>query len=153
MSDETLSTELDYATVSKNVADEVTSIVEWEIPDGSEIEIREGQAVVMDIEDSNGNAISRSTRIGFGYKEPGDPLGAYRVISDVPVGPFRALSLKDQQSGENAQRRRMQFDPDRLASGTLRLEDSDTLALLAYGPEQINDATFYFEYPARRLQR
>jgi len=152
MSDETLSTELDYATVEQNTAGEVSTVVEWDIPDGVEIEIREGRAAVMDIEDSNGNPISRETRVGFGYREPGDPLDSYSVISDIPVAPFRTLSLKDQQSGENAQRRRMNFDADRVSSGRLRVEDADTLALLAKGPDQIDATGFYFDYPAQRFQ-
>jgi hypothetical protein len=147
MPQETLSSELEYATVSQNVADEPTPIVTWDVPDGSEITLREGNAVVFDVDAAGGGSVSRSTRIGLAYREPNDPLGAWTVVSDLPVAPFNTLSLKDQQSGDNAQRRRLTFDPERVDGGSLTIEDADEIALVVVGPDQVDDASVFFNYP------
>jgi len=147
MPQETLSSELEYATVSQNVSGEVTPIVQWDVPDGSEITIREGSAVVFDVDAAGGGSVSRSTRLGLAYREPNDPLGAWTVVSDQQVAPFNTLSLKDQQSGDNAQRRRLTFDPERVDGGSLTLEDADEIALVAVGPDQVDHARVFFNYP------
>jgi len=147
MPQETLSSELEYATVSQNVSGEVTPIVQWDVPDGSEITIREGSAVVFDVDAAGGGSVSRSTRLGLAYREPNDPLGAWTVVSDQQVAPFNTLSLKDQQSGDNAQRRRLTFDPERVDGGSLTLEDADEIALVAVGPDQVDAASVFFNYP------
>lgn len=148
MADETLSTELQWATTQENIADEPTPLVVWDIPDASEVTVAEGHEAILDAEKkSDGSNPSRSTRLGLAYREPNDPLGAWTVISDFGIAPFNTLSLKDQQSGDNAERRRVKFDPDRVPDGILTLEDADELALVALGSEVIDPATLFFNYP------
>jgi len=147
MTDETLSTELQYATTEQNLADNPTPVCTWDVPEGTTITVSQGYAAILDVEASGGGNVSRSTRFGLAYREPNDPLDAWTVISDFSVAPFNTLSLKDQQSGENAQRRRVRFDPERVPEGRLTLEDADELALVAYGPDQIDASTLFFNYP------
>lgn len=147
MSDETLSTELQYATVSENVAGTPTPITTWDVPEGIAISIAQGSPAILDVEAKDGGNVSRSTKIGFGYREPNDPLDSWTVISEFAVSPFNTLSLKDQQSGENAQRRRVRFLRDRVPNGRLTLEDADELALLVNGPDVVDPATLFFNYP------
>lgn len=153
MSQETLSTELSYAVAATNVVNLASPVVEWDVPESTAITIQEGHAAVLDAAKADGSDVSRATRVGFGYREPNDPLNQYRVISDFSVAPFNALSLKDQQSGDNAQRRRVTFDPARVPGGSLTVEDADTLALLAFGPDEIDPATLFFNYPMSVAQR
>lgn len=148
MADETLSTELKWATPETNVADEPTPIIVWDVPDATEVTLVEGMEAILDAEkQSGGGNPSRSTRLGFAYREPNDPLNAWTVISDFGIAPFNTLSLKDQQSGDNAERRRVKFDPDRVAGGMLTLEDADELALVALSSDVIDPSTLFFNYP------
>lgn len=153
MTDETLSTELQYATVEQNVADNPTPVSTWNVPEGVAITVAQGHAAILDVEAPDGTNVSRATKLGLAYREPNDPLDAWTVISDFSVAPFNTLSLKDQQSGENAQRRRVRFDPERVPEGKLTLEDADELALLVNGPDQIDAASLFFNYPMQVDQR
>jgi hypothetical protein len=153
MTDETLSTELSYATTEQNTAGEPTPVTTWNVPEGTAIKIAQGHAAVMDVEANDGSNVSRSSRFGFAYREPNDPLDAWTVISDFSVAPFNTLSLKDQQSGENAQRRRVRFNPERVPKGRLTLEDADELALVANSPDQIDPEALFFNYPIAVEQR
>jgi len=153
MTDETLSTELSYATLSDNAADTPTPLSVWDVPEGVAITITQGHAAILDAEQADGSNPARSTKLGLAYREPNDPLDAWTVISDFSVAPFNTLSLKDQQSGENAQRRRVRFDPERVPNGRLTLEDADELALLANGPDVIDSASVFFNYPMQVDQR
>lgn len=148
MPQETLSTELSWASTEPNVADEPTPVIKWDIPEGTELTVTTGSPAVMEMLDAGGNNINRQTRFGFAYREPNDPLDAWTVISDTPVAPFNALSLKDQQSGDNSQRRRIGFNSERVPGGSLTLDDTDTLALVVFGPEQVDDSTLFFNYPS-----
>ena len=149
MADESLSTELSYATVEANVPDNPTPVAKWNVPDGSALELSQGHPVILDVEDSGGNDIARSTSVGLAYREPNDPLDSWTVISEFSIAPFNTLSLKDQQSGDNAQRRRMRFVPERVPDGTITLEDADELALVVNGPDAIDPASLFFNYPMR----
>ena len=145
--DETLSTELGFATVMENVADHPTPVTTWDVPDGSKIELSQGHPAILDVEAQDGSNVARNTNLGFAYREPNDPLDSWTVISDFNIAPFNTLSLKDQQSGDNAQRRRVRFVREELPNGRLILEDADELALLANGPDVIDPATLFFNYP------
>jgi hypothetical protein len=148
MGRETLSTELSYATVVENVADEPTPVVKWDVPEGTELAIAEGMALIADFaKKSDGSDPSRSTRLGFAYREPNDPLDAWTVINDFSVSPFNSLDLKAQQSGDNAQRRRVSFERERVPSGKLVLEDTDELALFVNSPDVLDTAATYLNYP------
>ena len=147
MTDETLSTELQYATAEQNIPDNATPAVTWDVPKGTAITVSQGHPAILDVEATGGGNVSRATSFGLAYREPNDPLNAWTVISDNSVAPFNTLSLKDQQSGENAQRRRVRFDPERVPKGRLTLEDADELALLINGPDQIDASTLFFNYP------
>jgi len=149
MTEETLSTEVSYSNVSANVADTPTPITTWDVPDGTEITLREGLAAVIDADANGGGDPSRSTRLGLAYREPNDPLDSWTVISDFSIAPFNALSLKDQQSGENAQRRRINFDPERVPGGKITLSEADEIALVVNG-DVLDDGTFYFDYPMKK---
>jgi hypothetical protein len=145
---ETLSTELPYATVQENTADDPTPVVVWDIEDGTELMIEEGAPLIADFaKKSDGSDPSRATRVGFAYREPNDPLGAYTVINDFSVSPFNTLTLREQQSGDNAQRRRVSFTQDRIPSGALVLEDTDQLALFVNSPDVLDAEATYINYP------
>jgi len=147
MADETLSTELGSATVERNISDNPTPVTTWDVPDGQAWELVQGYPAILDVEASGGGDMPRNARLGLGYREPNDPLDSWTVISDFSIAPFNTLSLKDQQSGDNAQRRRVRFDPERVPGGTLSLTDSDELALLVVASEQINENSLFFNYP------
>ncbi|WP_121822838.1 hypothetical protein [Halostella salina] len=153
MAEDTLSTEKQYATVQNNTPGTPTPVVEWDVPDGMAIEVRQGQPVILDAETTNGNNPANATRLGLAYREPNDPLDQYTVISDMALSPFNTLSLKDQQSGENAQRRRMQFDPSRVPEGRFVAEDADSLALVVNGPDELDAASLFVNYPIRVQNR
>ena len=152
MAQETLSTELGYASLSKNTADEPTPVAEWDVPEGTKLVLRQGHPAILDVEANGGGDLPRASRIGLAYKEPNDPLDAYTVISDVSIAPFNPLSLKDQQSGDNAQRRRVRFNPDRVPGGEITLSDSDTLALFLNSGSQVDETTLFFNYPMQVRQ-
>lgn len=147
MSEETLSAELQFASTSQNVADTPTPVVTWDVPEGTSIRIQQGHPAIVDLEDTNGNNLPRDSKFGLAYREPGDPLDDWTVISDVSIAPFNTLSLKDQQSGDNAQRRRVRFDPERVPGGILNLEDADELALVLLSSTQVDPASIVFNYP------
>jgi len=147
MARETLTSEASYATTEQNTVDEPTPITTWDVPDGSTVTIREGHAARLDVDASGGGDISRSSRVGLAYREPNDPLGAWTVISDTQIGPFNTLTLKQQQSGDNAERRRFSFDPERVPGGELVLEDADEIALVLLSPDQVDASTVRFAYP------
>ncbi len=153
MTDETLSTELSYATVESNTAGEPTPVTTWNVPEGTAIKIAQGYAAILDAEKADGSNPARNTKLGLAYREPNDPLDAWTVISDFSISPFNTLSLKQQQSGENAQRRRVRFDPERVPKGRITLEDADELALVVNSPDQIDPATLFFNYPMQVSQR
>ena len=153
MTDEALSTELSYATVVQNLADNPTPVTTWDVPEGTAIRIAQGHPAILDVDAAGGGNLSRATAIGLAYREPNDPLDAWTVISDFSIAPFNTLSLKDQQSGENAQRRRVRFDPERVPEGRLTLEDADELALVVNGPDQIDAASLFFNYPMQVMNR
>jgi len=153
MTDETLSTELSYATVVQNLADNPTPVTTWDVPEGTAIRIAQGHPAILDVDAAGGGNLSRATSLGLAYREPNDPLDAWTVISDFSIAPFNTLSLKDQQSGENAQRRRVRFDPERVPEGRLTLEDADELALVVNGPDQIDAASLFFNYPMQVMNR
>jgi hypothetical protein len=152
VAEETLSTELGYATLTKNVADEPTPVAEWDVPEGTKIVLRQGHPAILDVEANGGGDLPRASRLGLAFREPNDPLDAYTVISDVSLAPFNTLSLKDQQSGDNAQRRRVRFDPDRVPGGEITLSDSDTLALILLSGSQIDETSLFFNYPMQVRQ-
>jgi len=147
MPDETLSTELSYASLSKNVADEPTPVSVWDVPDGTALRIRQGEAAVLDVDANGGGDMPRSARLGLAYREPNDPLDAWTVISEFSISPFNTLSLKDQQTGENANRRRVRFNPERVPGGQLTVSDADDLALLVNSGSQVDETTLFFNYP------
>jgi hypothetical protein len=147
MTDETLSTELPYANVQANLANNPTPVTTWDIPQGTAITVSQGHAAILDVDASGGGNVSRKTRLGLAYREPNDPLDAWTVISEFNIAPFNTLSLKDQQSGENAQRRRVRFNPERVPEGRLTLEDADELALIANGTQSIDADSLFFNYP------
>lgn len=153
MTDETLSTELQYATLEKNLADNPTPVAIWDIPEATAIRVAQGHAAIMEVDAAGGGNIARSSQFGLAYREPNDPLDAWTVICSFSVAPFNTLSLKDQQSGENAQRRRLRFDPERVPDGALVLEDADELALVANAPEQIDETSLFFNYPMQVRNR
>jgi hypothetical protein len=147
MSRETLTSEAQYASTEQNVADEPTPVTTWTIPDGSTFTIREGHAARFIVDATGGGDVAASSRLGLGYREPNDPLDEWTVISDAPIGPFNNLTYSDQMSGDNAERRRINFDPERVPGGELVLEDSDELALLLLSPDQVDANSIRFAYP------
>ena len=153
MTDETLSTELPYATIETNLADNPTPVAIWDVPEATAIRIAQGHAAIMEVDAAGGGNVARSAQFGLAYREPNDSLDAWTVISAFPIAPFNTLSLKDQQSGENAQRRRIRFDPERVPDGALVLEDADELALVANAPEQIDETSLFFNYPMQVRNR
>jgi hypothetical protein len=153
MTDETLSTELSYATVVQNLADNPTPVTTWDVPEGTAIRLAQGHPAILDVDAAGGGNLSRATSLGLAYREPNDQLDAWTVISDFSIAPFNTLSLKAQQSGENAQRRRVRFAPERVPEGRLTLEDADELALVVNGPDQIDAASLFFNYPMQVMNR
>ena len=147
MADETLSTELKWASTEQNVGDKPTAVATWDVPDGVTVDLRQGHPVILDVDANGGGNVERAAHLGLAYREPNDPLDAWSVISEFPIAPFNTLTLKDQQSGENAQRRRMQFDPTRVPNGQLTLEDTDEVALLMNSADLIEESSLYFDYP------
>jgi hypothetical protein len=155
MGSDTLSTELSFAELSNNLAGDPSPLVEWPVPDGSRLTIRQGHPAIVDAETADNNSgpsgnnvePTNSTRLGLAYREPNDPLDAYTVVSAFNIAPFNQLSLRDQNSGDNAERRRVDFDPDRVPGGVISLSDSDTLALFALSDDEIKASTLFFNYP------
>lgn len=152
MTEEKLSTELKWANTAQNIAGEPTPVTTWDVPEGTEVEIRQGHPAVLEADKVGGGNMPRSTKLGFAYREPNDPLGAYTVISEFSVAPFNSLSLRDQQSGDNAERRRVRFIPERVPGGRIVLSDSDDFALLALSGEQIDASSLFFNYPVEIRQ-
>jgi len=147
MTQETLSTELKYATLANNVANHPTPVSTWNVPTGATIEIEQGHPAVLTVDKNGGGNMPRGARLGLAYREPNDPLDAWTVICDFSIAPFNALSLKDQQSGNNAQRRRLRFNPERVPEGVITLEDADELALVVLSSSAIDKTTLFFNYP------
>jgi hypothetical protein len=142
---EKLSTELPWSIDETSVADVVSAIQRWDVPDGAEVSLESGNFAVADLVTTGGAEPSRSTRLGLAYREPNDPLGAWTVFTlEVPIAPFNDLSLKDQQSGENAQNRRFRFDPEEVDRGRINFEDADEIALVVVGPDTIDGAASQF---------
>jgi len=152
---EKLSTELKWSKDENSVIDVPTALQRWEIPDGTQVTLRSGQFAVADFETTGGNSgpsganadPSRSTRLALAYREPNDPLDMWTVFTlEVPIAAFNDLSLKNQQSGENAQNRRFQFDPQApgVSGPQLNFEDADEIALLALGPDAIDGSASQF---------
>lgn len=145
---EKLSTELKWSNDKDTVADVVTPLQTWDVPDGGVVTLRSGEFAVADFTTTGGNDPNRSTRLGFAYREPNDPLDAWTVFTqEVPIAAFNDLSLKDQQSGENAQNRRFQFDPEAVEGPQINFEDADEIALVAVGPDTIDGSASQFSYP------
>jgi len=155
---ERLSTELNYSTDKNTVIDTPTPLQTWDVPDGAVIRLRSGNFGIAYFTTTAGNSgpsggsadPSRATRLALGYREPGAPLDDWTIFTlEVGISAFNDLSLKDQQSGENAQNRRFQFDPE--AQGVdgpvMGFEDADEIALLALGPDEIDGSASQFSYP------
>jgi len=147
MPDETLSTSMGEATIETNVAENPTPVAVWDVPDGTVWELVEGYPAILDVDADGGGNMPRSTRLGLAYREPNDPLDAWTVLNDFSIAPFNTLSLKDQQSGDNAQRRRVEFDPEAVPGGSLSLNDTDELALVVNSGTQIDPASLFWNYP------
>lgn len=148
-----LSTEADYSIDEESVPDVVSALQRWDVPDGAKIILYSGRVATGDFTttaDNSGPAgasaePSTSTRLGLAVREPNDPLDAWTVITEeIPIGPFNKLTLKDQQSSENAQSRRVRFDPEEVTGGSLTAEDADEIALVALSPDAIDGAASQF---------
>lgn len=131
--------------------------VTWDIPDGQEVIFRGGAPIVLDAQTTSGNGgpsggssdPARSTRMAFAWREPGDPLGHYRTFTqEIQITPFNQLSLSEQQSGDNADRRRVVMDPDVVEGRTMTFEDVDTIALLVDSPDDLEGDQIYVSVPA-----
>lgn len=155
---ERLSTELKWSVDDNTVADVPTPIQSWDVPDGAVVRLQSGRVAIGDFTTTDANSgpaganadPSRRHRLALGYREPGAPLDDWTIFTlELPIGPFNDLSLKDQQSGENAQQRRFEFDPE--AQGVngpvIGFEDADEIALLALGPDEIDGSASQFSYP------
>jgi hypothetical protein len=156
MVNQRLTTEEDYSSDTDSTPDVPTPVQTWDVPDGATIVLREGMVAIADFETTSGNSgpaggdadPSSGTRIGLAYREPGDPLESWTVFTHgLSITPFNKLSLKDQQSGDNAQNRRFSFDPERLDGGQIALEDADEIALVVNGPDAIDGSESQFSYP------
>jgi hypothetical protein len=147
MADDTLSTELQSATTEANVPDNPTPVTTWDVPDGEAWDLIEGHPAILNVEDGAGNNIARSSSFGLAYREPNDPLDAWTVICEVPLAPFNTLSIKDQQSGDNSQRRVLRFNPERVPGGRLSLSDADELALVLLSGDTVDPGSLFFNYP------
>lgn len=142
---EKLSTELKWSTDENSVANVVSALQTWDVPDGGKVTLHSGNFAVADFTTTGGATPSRRTRLGLAYREPNDPLDAWTVFTqEVPIAAFNDLSLKDQQSGENAQNRRFQFDPERVDGPRIEFEDADEIALVALGPDTIDGSASQF---------
>lgn len=156
MTGDRLSTELSWSTDETSVPDVVSALQTWDVPDGGEVTIREGVVAIADFETDGANSgpsgnnadPSRSTKLALAYREPNDPLGAWTVFTEgIRIAPFNDLSLKDQQSSENAQNRRIMFDPDEVPGSSISFVDSDEIALVAVGPDEIDGTDSQFSVP------
>ncbi|ELZ22403.1 hypothetical protein C475_17863 [Halosimplex carlsbadense 2-9-1] len=147
MADETLSTEQREATTEANVAEDPTPVCVWEVPDGQVWELVENYPMILDVERTGGGDMPRGARLGLGYREPNDPLGAWTVFAEFTMAPFNTLSLRDQQSGDNAERRRVTFHPERVPGGSISLTDTDEVALLANSGTVIDPDSLFANYP------
>lgn len=150
VSNETLSTETKYATTRENIPGTPTVVTEWDIPDGGAIEIEAGLPAQFDAvrKDDNSKNLPRDSRFGLAYREPGDPLDDFTVIGETQIAPFNSLSQRQQLSGDNAQRRKMLFNSSRVPDGTLRVNESDDLALVMLSSEVVDPSTLFFSYDA-----
>lgn len=153
MASDKLSTELSWSGDETSVPDVVSALQTWDIPDGATVTMRPGVVAIADFQTAADNSgpsgnnadPSRGTRLALAYREPNDPLGAWTVFTEeIRIAPFNDLSLKDQQSNENAQNRVIQFDPDEVPSRSITFEDADELALVAIGPDEIDGADSQF---------
>lgn len=151
-----LSTELDWSEDKDTVVDVPTPVQVWDVPDGARVTLQEGLVAIADFETTGGNSgpsggnadPSRSTKLALAYREPGDPLDSWTVFThELSIAAFNDLSLKDQQSGENAQNRRFSFDPEEIEGRQIGLSDADELALVALGPDNIDGSASQFSYP------
>lgn len=157
----TLNSELSYATATDSTANKPTKVQEWDVPDGSALRLDEGHALIADFVTTAGNAgpagasadPSRSTRFGLGYVEPNTPLDVPEIFCEFSVSPFNQLSLKDQQSNENAQKRTLRFIRDKAPNGSITAEDSDKIVLYALGPDEVDGSEITIEYPMMELNR
>jgi hypothetical protein len=156
MSGDKLSTELKWSTDETSVPDVPSAVQTWDVPDGAAVVLRSGVVAIADFQTADPNSgpsgnnadPSRQTRLALGYREPNDPLGAWTVFTqEQRIAPFNDLSLKDQQSSENAQNRVIQFDPEEVDGRNLTIKDADELALLAVGPDEIDGADSQFAIP------
>lgn len=143
-----LSSEARYATVSSNTQNEPSKIIEWDVPDGVEITLREAQALVFDAQDTNGNDLPADTEFAVGVKTPDALIEVPTFVSEFDIRPFNALSLSQQQSGDNAQRRRLSFDDQKVSTGEITISDSDTIEVWALSGADIDAGTVRFSYPA-----
>ncbi len=145
-----LSTEVSYATVTQNTQGEPTEIVRWEVPDGVTITLREAEALIVDAEDTNGNDLPANARFGLGIRDPDSIVEVPEMIAEFNIRAFNALTLAQQQSGENAQRRRLSFDDRKVPSGQVTVEDSEEIVLfLLVDNVNVDANTFSLSYPAR----
>ena len=73
MTDEALSTELSYATVVQNLADNPTPVTTWDVPEGTAIRLAQGHPAILDVDAAGGGNLSRATSLGLAYREPLQP--------------------------------------------------------------------------------
>ncbi|QLH83355.1 hypothetical protein [Halosimplex pelagicum] len=156
MSGDKLSTELKWSIDETSVPGVPSAVQRWDVPDGANVTVRSGVVAIADFQTAaansgpSGNSAdpSRQTRIALGYREPNDPLGAWTVFTqEQRIAPFNDLSLKDQQSSENAQNRVITFDPEEVGSGSFTFEDADEIALLVIGPDEVDGSDSQFAIP------
>jgi hypothetical protein len=147
-----LSSEVSYATVSNSTPNEPTQIVEWDVPDGQSITLREGEALIFDAKDTNGDDLPSDTRFALAKARPDDELGVGDLFCEFTVRPYNQLSLSQQQSGDNADRRRLDFDPDSRSvrgGSVVQFDDSDRVVLYCLSSQEVDSTTIRFDYPAR----
>ena len=145
--DETLSTELVSGQTEANVPGHPTPLAVWDVPDGSKWRIQQGHAAILDVEDVNGDNLPRTSKLGFAVREVNDPLDSWTVLNEFQITPFNQLGIGEQHSGDNAQRRRIRFDPEMVPGGTVVLSDTDELALMALSDTEADPASLFFNYP------
>lgn len=147
MTNENLTSESRIAEKTQNTAGVPSKIVEWEVPDSVVYALREGKPVILEVQAADGSTIPNDTDFAFGFTEPNDPLHIPEIFSDFDVAPFNALTLRDQQSGDNAQRRTLNFEDDVAPEGIIGVEEGDTIELWTDAEVEIDVEELYVEYP------
>lgn len=147
MATDTLSSESAEVERIDNIAGRPSAVLKWDIPDSEEWVIEEGEAVVMEVQTDGGNDPSRQTEFALGIAEPQAELGVPTLINELPVAPFNALTISQQQSGDNAERRTLNFNVD---VSKVVVESGDTLELWVDSPDGLDHNKLYFEYTGIR---